>query len=81
MDVIDRPLTILEAVLTTTTMFFGLLLNAFIISSLTQVIPHLPSHLPLPPRNLPELLNALIISSPTQPLAQLSSPLWCALLP
>jgi hypothetical protein len=32
-----EPLTILESMLTTTTMFFGLLLNAFVISSLTQV--------------------------------------------
>ena len=33
-----EPMTVLEAGLTTATMFFGLLLNAYVISSLTQAL-------------------------------------------
>ena len=34
-----EPLTVMESLITTSTMFFGLLLNAFVISSLNQVRP------------------------------------------
>lgn len=46
-----EPLTIMETLITTLTMFFGLLLNAFVISSLTQVrlMPvHCPSQIQSP---------------------------------
>ena len=38
-----EPLTVLESLLTTGTMFFGLLLNAFVISSLTQALQQMNS--------------------------------------
>ena len=42
-----EPLTVLEAIVTTSTMFFGLLLNAFVISSLNQALHNMNSKMEL----------------------------------
>jgi len=54
-----EPLTILESMLTTTTMFFGLLLNAFVISSLTQAFASMNSKKQLMGKQLGQIKTVL----------------------
>ena len=56
-----EPLTVLECIITNATMFFGLLLNAFVISSLTQALAHMNSKKELTGKQLETIRTALIV--------------------
>ena len=56
-----EPLTVMESIVTTTTMFFGLLLNAFVISSLNQALASMNSKKELTGKQLGEIKNYLIL--------------------
>ena len=59
-----EPLTVLESLLTTGTMFFGLLLNAFVISSLTQALHQMNSKKELTGKQVRSRARALPPSLP-----------------
>ena len=56
-----EPLTVMESIITTTTMFFGLLLNAFVISSLNQALASMNSKQELTGKQMGEIKNYLIL--------------------
>jgi len=58
-----EPVTIMESVLTTTTMFFGLLLNAFVISSLTQALQTMNSKKELTGKKLDMIKSYLLVKT------------------
>ena len=58
-----EPLTVLECIITNATMFFGLLLNAFVISSLTQALASMNARKELAGKQLEQIKNYLIIKS------------------
>lgn len=58
-----EPITTLEAFVTTFTMFFGLLLNAFVISSLTQALASMDSKKELVGKKLGFMKNYLVLKS------------------
>ena len=56
-----EPLTLMESLVTTFTMFFGLLLNAFVISSLTQALASMNSKKELMGKQLDMIKSYLLI--------------------
>lgn len=58
-----EPITSLEAFVTTFTMFFGLLLNAFVISSLTQALASMDSKKELVGKQLGLMKNYLVLKA------------------
>lgn len=58
-----EPVTVLESIVTTITMFFGLLLNAFVISSLTQALAQMDSKREIVGKQLNMMKTYLVLKS------------------
>jgi len=56
-----EPITVMESIVTTSTMFFGLLLNAFVISSLNQALASMNSKKELTGKQLESIKSYLVI--------------------